>query len=169
MITRIAVGSDGSAHAQHAVEFAAELAAQLHAEVTLVYAIPPYTALTAAAAGTIGYLPPDAAPEDPAVVRTRVEAEYAKPLSNAGVIWDCQVAEGRPADVIVQVAERTGAQLILVGTRSLHGFGEIFLGSTSHALAQNSAIPVVVVPLEHRVSGNGHARKPRVHVTSGPG
>jgi len=150
VIKRIVVGTDGSNHAQHAVQFAADLAAQLRAEVTLVCAIPPYPALAAAAAGTVGYLPPEQLEEDRAVLRARVEGEYAKPLTTAGVIWRCRIEDGVPPEVVANVAREISADFVVVGTRSLHAVGELFLGSTSHALTHHSPIPVLVVPMgEH--------------------
>ena len=52
--------------------------------------------------------------------------------------------EGHPVEVLLN--ESVGADMLVVGTRGLGPIGQRLLGSTSHALIQQSAIPLVVVP-----------------------
>jgi nucleotide-binding universal stress UspA family protein len=52
--------------------------------------------------------------------------------------------EGRPVEVLLN--ESAGADMLVVGTRRLGPIGQLLLGSTSHALIQRSAVPLVVVP-----------------------
>jgi nucleotide-binding universal stress UspA family protein len=53
--------------------------------------------------------------------------------------------DGVPMDVLLRVAEREGAALIVVGSRGLGGALRQ-LGSTSEALVTRSTVPVLVVP-----------------------
>jgi nucleotide-binding universal stress UspA family protein len=53
--------------------------------------------------------------------------------------------DGPAADVVVRVAERQGADLIVVGRRGL-GQAARLLGSVSEAVLERSVVPVVIVP-----------------------
>ena len=55
------------------------------------------------------------------------------------------VLEGRPADVMAD-AGRTAA-LLVVGSRSTGGLGDVVLGSTAMELVRAARCPVLVVPL----------------------
>lgn len=54
------------------------------------------------------------------------------------------VYRGDPADVLCQWS--ADAQLLVVGSRGLGGFGGLLLGSVSAKCAHHSSCPVVVVP-----------------------
>jgi nucleotide-binding universal stress UspA family protein len=57
------------------------------------------------------------------------------------------VAEpGVPAETLLRVAEREGADLVVVGSRGLGGTARQ-LGSTSDAVVREATVPVVVVPM----------------------
>ena|ERR1019366_8761260 len=147
MIRTIVVGTDGSAHGQHAVTWTAELASQLGAKVVLVHVEAPMQPPIAGAGGYVMYVPQDVIDENRAALEERVRDEFGAPLTAAGVVWEWQLLEGAPPVVLGDVAAQVDAQLIVVGTRALHTLGEFFLGSTSHALTRHRGVPVVVVPL----------------------
>lgn len=52
---------------------------------------------------------------------------------------------GLPATRILEVAEREGAQLIVVGSRGRTGLSHLLLGSKAMRVAQLSPIPVTIV------------------------
>ncbi|MBV8194683.1 MAG: universal stress protein [Candidatus Dormibacteraeota bacterium] len=147
MIKTIVVGTDGSAHGQHAVEFAAALAKQLDAEVALVHVTNQFPAPLAMAGGYIPYMPQAAIDEVAAAIEKEVKDEFAEPLRTAGVSYTVRVIEGSAAGKIQDCAVEADAQLIVVGTRGMNSLGEFFLGSTSHALLHQAQLPVIVVPL----------------------
>ena len=63
---------------------------------------------------------------------------------------------GRPAQIIVDVAERWGADLIIVGSHG-HGFwGRLALGSVSEAVLHHAPCSVRVVRLRAKEAKNGH-------------
>jgi len=66
---------------------------------------------------------------------------------------ECRVVEGRATASLL--AESANAQLIVVGSRGLGGFGRLLLGSTAHQCVQHSQCPVVVMR-DH--SGPGSTR-----------
>jgi nucleotide-binding universal stress UspA family protein len=57
------------------------------------------------------------------------------------------VQERHPADVLVELS--SDADLLVVGSRGRGGFGELVLGSVSHASVLHATCPVVVVPSRH--------------------
>ena len=58
--------------------------------------------------------------------------------------------EGHPVEVLLN--ESVGADMLVVGTRGLGPIGQRLLGSTSHALIQQGAVPLVVLPTATAVS-----------------
>jgi nucleotide-binding universal stress UspA family protein len=151
MTNTIVVGSDGSEHAQQAVAFAGELASKLHAEVVLVHVLGQFPPAMASTGGYMMYVPHDVIDESREEVEERVAREFCKPLRDAQVPFRFEVRDGWAPRVLAAVADEVGAQLIVVGTRGLHALGEMFLGSTSHALTHHAKVPLVVVPrlVEH--------------------
>jgi nucleotide-binding universal stress UspA family protein len=56
----------------------------------------------------------------------------------------CLQEEGSPAHVILDYAQKSKCDLIIMGSRGLSGFKE-FLGSVSHTVVQQSPIAVLLV------------------------
>lgn len=107
---------------------------------------PPLQPPMAAAGGYVMYVPQDVIDQARAELEKRVRNDFCAPLARAGVAWQSRVLEGSAPIVLGDVATEVHAQVIVVGTRALHALGELFLGSTSHALARHTAVPVIVVP-----------------------
>lgn len=76
-------------------------------------------------------------------VRTAEEARNR--LKEAGVDGKVQLAQGPPAETILDYAKKNGADLIVIGSRGLGGIREFVLGSVSHNVVQHAQIPVLVV------------------------
>ena len=47
---------------------------------------------------------------------------------------------------VLDVADEVGADVIITGTRSLHGLREMVADTLSHALIQHSKLPVLAIP-----------------------
>lgn len=137
-IETIVVGADSSEGTAAAVAFAAELASQLGASVIAVHAYEPLDHLDKIEPGV-----------DFATVRERVERtmteEWLQPLRDAGVEFGTRVAEGSPADVLIEAANDSGAGMIVAGARRLGWLEKLVLGSTSQALLKRSPVPVTIV------------------------
>lgn len=56
------------------------------------------------------------------------------------------IRHGRPSETIVNMAKGGGYDLIVVGRAGESSFRSAFFGSTASRVAQNSPVPVVVVP-----------------------
>ena len=79
-----------------------------------------------------------------------VQKAAEEQMGDTGVTWTARQLVGDPALAIKQLAERSNARLIVVGTRR-RGLGEsireFFTGSVAARLAHRQARPILVVPL----------------------
>ena len=135
---RIVVGFDGSEHARKALARAADLAGD-GTEVAVVCAADIARLHRDPAGG--------AAPVDPADVEARAAAlaEARSYLGERGIEAKLVEGHGNPADVIVQEAEDSGADLIVVGTRGLNAAKRLVLGSISTNVVHHATCDVLVV------------------------
>ena len=64
---------------------------------------------------------------------------------SGGLVTEAHLIEGRAADEILDLAERIGADLVVIGSRGLGPVGRIALGSVSEAVIHHSRCPVLVL------------------------
>ena len=130
----IVVGYDDTEPARQALRRAAELAQASGARLIVTTAVSPEEVdLSGLAAG--------GAPE-----LTVDELERARAfLGELGVEAEYQVSMGEPADGIVEVAERQGADLIVVGTRDPGPIERMLGHSVSHAVLRRARCYVLIV------------------------
>lgn len=144
-VKRIVVGVDGSEQAAAALEWAIRYARLLNAEIIAVYVIPTPMYFGFAP----GYHPPIAPaqldPELRADMKRLFEQVWCKPMVESGLKSRTVLADGRPASVITDVADRENADLIVVGRRGRGGAAEMLLGSVSREVTHRSKRPVVVI------------------------
>jgi nucleotide-binding universal stress UspA family protein len=137
MARTIVLGYDGSEGADFALEQAIELAKLEAARIVAVFAYE----IPAAYGGETG--------DYRRAVRERAEGAMAKAVSRleeAGVEFAVELIPERPTDGLVNVAQRTGASIIVVGTNGEHPIKGVVLGSVAHKLLHVSSVPVLVVP-----------------------
>jgi nucleotide-binding universal stress UspA family protein len=66
-------------------------------------------------------------------------------LKSLGIEAEALEAVGHPAEAIVDEAERGGFDLIVVGSRGIHGVARFLLGSTSTRVVTHAHCDVLVV------------------------
>jgi nucleotide-binding universal stress UspA family protein len=132
---RIVVGFDGSEHARKALARAAEIAGGAT------------VAVVSAAAPQLFLRDPGVSPETPgdAEARTRALAEAREYLEGRGVNGVYVEGHGNPADVLVEEAEESGADLIIVGTRGHNAAQRALMGSVSTNVVHHAKCDVLVV------------------------
>jgi nucleotide-binding universal stress UspA family protein len=132
---RIVVGFDGSEHAHRALERAADIAGG--ATLAIVSAANVQRMMRGAGIS----------PVDPADAEARSEAlaEARKFVQERGVEAVFIEGHGNPADVIVQEAEESKADLIVVGARGLSATRRVFMGSVSTNVVHHAPCDVLVV------------------------
>lgn len=151
----ILIAYDGSPDAQTAIERAGELFKAEPATILTVWQrfIDVVTRFGAGlSVGDVDYEALDRGYEQEAREQAEEGAERAR---RAGL--DAQpsvrVREGTIAATVIAEADDLGASAIVLGTRGLTGLKSLFLGSVSHAITQQSHLPVMVVPSPETASG----------------
>jgi nucleotide-binding universal stress UspA family protein len=134
----IVVGYDESEASRRALERAADLADAFRSHLVVTSVAPVLVSTSGRGMGAID-------PTDP-VERHLEELAHAREyLSGRGLDADYRPAVGEPAETIVDVAEETNADLIVVGTRE-PGLIERLLGqSVSQAVSRQAHCDVLIV------------------------
>jgi len=137
----IVVGTDSSDTAKQAVAEAVRLAKALNAQVHLVSAFEPLRArVTGAPEGAAKVWAP--LPDD------RVEAilgEAAAGIRIAGLTVTPHAIRGDAADALIEVAEKVGATMIVVGSQGMHGAQRIRLGNVPNKVSHRARCNVLIV------------------------
>lgn len=121
MFSKILVGTDGSDTAKRAVARAVDLASDLEAELLVVTA---YSG------------------KQDQVRRVLDEAEKEH---GSAVKLRTLMKEGHPADVLSDVAEEEGVDLIVVGNKGMTGAGRFILGSVPNRVSHHAPSNVLIV------------------------
>lgn len=144
-VTRFVVGLDGSSTAERALVWASRHAARLGAEVVPVMAWQyPLVAMWPDAVGADELTPAN-------LQRANVEAaaaimhKLADELAGSDIA-DPIVERGDPGKLVCQVCDKLDADLLVLGSRGLGGFGGLMLGSVSAHCANAAPCPVAVIP-----------------------
>ncbi len=66
-------------------------------------------------------------------------------LDEAGVDYECEVAKGDPAHTLIDISERFGCDLVVMGARGASALRSAMLGSVSNEVLHASTVPVVIV------------------------
>ena len=144
MFKRIVVGTDGSETAQVAVSHATELAKSSGATLEIVSAYEPVPSDRLREEGT--QVPDDVAygvgPRGDVIANLDNAAAKAK---EAGVEVNIHPREGEPADAILDVAEETGADLVVVGNKGMTGARRFLLGSVPNKVSHHAPCGVYIV------------------------
>lgn len=158
MIHHVLVPTDGSENAERAVRFSAQVAdRRQQAEVTVVYV---HLRVTHAPLGASVLTPENPVELSPAFVEEVKSAElaHAEEIVNRAVaeirglvtspdvsVSGRVVEHTRVDEGILQAAEDTHADIIVVGTRGLSPLRSAIMGSVSHSLIEKAACPVLIV------------------------
>lgn len=139
-ISRILVGVDGSGGGRHALEWAADVALSLGAEVVVVLAYDPLTQLM----GTPERMDFDELRAD---AEANLRGPWCAPLAAAGVAHRALLVEGDDAhEVIIDTADSETADLIVIGNVGLTGWRDRIVGSVAARVLKHSPLPVAVIP-----------------------
>jgi nucleotide-binding universal stress UspA family protein len=138
-VSRIVVGVDGSANSIAAVQWAAELAEGLGAEVIAIHAL-----------GLLDHLDPGRAPVSVErhrdEISERFRSVWCRPLDSRKVAFREELVYGPPVEALLRTAAEHDADLIVVGSRGVGEEPSALLGSTSAQVVHRSGRPVTVVP-----------------------
>ncbi|MBX5440760.1 MAG: universal stress protein [Solirubrobacteraceae bacterium] len=144
MFKSIVVGTDGSETASEAVRQAVELARDIGAKIRLVSAYEPVPASRLR-------VEKQQVPQDVQWMvnpREDVDAtleDAAEMVRTAGVEVETYARQGDPADAILDVAEETEADLIVVGNKGMTGAKRFLLGSVPNKVSHHAPCSVLII------------------------
>ena len=144
MFTRIVVGTDGSETAAEAVKQAVDLAKIAGAALSIVSAYEPVPKrrLEGEQQGAPADVQYEIGPrEDVNLVLDAAAADARK----EGIEVQTHPVEADPADAILNVAEETGADLIVVGNKGMTGTRRFLLGSVPNNVSHHAPCSVMIV------------------------
>jgi nucleotide-binding universal stress UspA family protein len=145
-IKRIMVATDFSEGSDAAMERAFELARTLGASLDIVHVLDTALLAAPAALGAMPLVEPEALmSEIDTALSARVEMAH-----KAGLVCQSDALDGFPPKEIVRHAQKTGADLIVVGTHGRTGVAHAIMGSVAERVVQRSSCPVLVIPPERR-------------------
>ena len=142
-ITRMLVPTDFSPASDIAFNYAIDLAARQGSRVHLLHVIEETNFATAYPDGFYVELP--GVREhllNEANNRLRAMAEQC---ADTGVTVTTEVASGRPARVIAEMAKNRGTDLIVMGTHGRSGFAHLLLGSVAERIVRTAPCAVLTV------------------------
>ena len=144
MFGSIVVGTDGSETAKSAVTQAIDLAKAVGAKVQLVSAYEPVSDSRLRQESK-------QAPEDlqwminPREDVDNTLSEASDQAKEAGVDVHIHARQGDPADAILDVAEETNADLIIVGNKGMTGAKRFLLGSVPNKVSHHAPCSVLII------------------------
>jgi nucleotide-binding universal stress UspA family protein len=138
----VVVGTDGSATAATAVHHAVRLAVSCRAGLHVVTA---FARVPGPVLAHAGLAPP--VPLDDGSWIAPLHDRFVEEGRRAGVEVRSHVVDGQPATVLIEVARRVGADLLVTGNRGVSGLRGL-LGSVPKALVAHAPCPVLVVPTD---------------------
>jgi nucleotide-binding universal stress UspA family protein len=151
MFTKIVWATDGSDHANRALDYAARLAAAEHAQLHVVHIVEKIVG--GRVAGQNVFVNEDELDAKIKEQTRRVSAEH-------GIKTTVHLASsgaGNIADHIAEIAADTGADLIVVGTRG-SALGGLVLGSVTQRLLHVAVCPVLAIPRVRAADGEASSQ-----------
>lgn len=148
MISKIFVATDGSETALKASRYAVHLAKQLGASITIL------SVIDNRSLASYYTVPCEVAPIyiiEPAEkllrgAAKRDVAQVKKICDKSGVSCRTVVSSGHPVEEIINVAERSGSHLIILGSHGRGALATVFLGSVTYGVIhKETQIPVLIV------------------------
>ena len=124
MIGTIVVGTDGSETAELALQRAGELAKATGASLHVVSAHD-------------GAIPPD--------VTTALLERSAGALHVRGIECESHPRRGDAAEALLSVADQEGADMIVVGSKGMHGSRRFLLGSVPDKISHHAPCSVLII------------------------
>ena len=141
MFKRISAAVDGSTISIRALDYAAEIANQNEAELTIISVIEPIPAFYAGSSIALEKEMHEIAEENYKKLhreqRKRLEEKYP------GLKVTCLIEEGKAAEVIKEASG--DSDLLVLGHRGLGGLLSVLLGSVAKQVVESCTVPVLVV------------------------
>jgi len=148
-LRRILIPLDSESLHDNGLPFAQEIAKSFNAEIHLLSVVPTFNTLQGEKAAAGSRLPATTI----ALLDAKEEAakehlqEHLDELFSAGYRISAEVARGDPAQVIVNVAERISADMIILTTHRKSGVKAFWSHSVAPDVVRRTHIPILLIPL----------------------
>jgi nucleotide-binding universal stress UspA family protein len=136
---RVLIATDFSAHAEDALALVAGLVIPAGSAIRLVHVVEPLPAINALAPSEMLTL----AAEGEREIMTELDRKAAM-FGDRALVVQTALVIGRPADVIVEEAQRFHADLVVLGSRGRRRVAATLLGSVSAEVVDRAPCPVLV-------------------------
>lgn len=143
--------TDFSLPSRFAFQLACSLARSYGARLVVLHVTEPPIALSGEG---VPMLPPEV---DPGPLRKKLNEHVS---DDPRVRVERRLEKGDAADTILQVAEQTNADLIVMGTRGRTGVIRLLMGSVAEKVVRRASCPVLTIKIE--------APKPNTQTASAP-
>jgi nucleotide-binding universal stress UspA family protein len=146
---KILVPLDGRPDHEEGLDIAARLAKACQAELLLLTTVPTLKTLPPERAAAASLMPGAAAAilDVNTIGAESYLRDKLRSLQSKGIAAASEIGRGDPAEVIVQVADRSVSDLIVLGTHRRTGTDAFWSGSVAPRVANRSRVPVLLVPL----------------------
>jgi nucleotide-binding universal stress UspA family protein len=142
MYRTLLLPTDGSEAAERGLREGLDLAQALRAQVSLVYVLEPIGPSLLLGRETVPYY--EQLLEDLRQEGLRALDRATRLAQERGVEFSAHLLEGRPAEVILRLAE--DHDLVVMATHGRTGLDRLLLGSVTLEVVRKSPKPVLVVP-----------------------
>jgi nucleotide-binding universal stress UspA family protein len=142
MFKHILVALDGSEGSRKALDIAVQLAKDQGARCTMCTVVD-----IVSAASSMTFATGDIVNEWIATLNQdarQIESEAIAKYADSGVTIDTQVLEGYPSSALLDVAKKTSADLIVMGSHGRTGLKRMWLGSVAESVVREATIPVLI-------------------------
>ena len=140
MYKKIVLAVDGSEVSKNALRHAVELAKQNNGTLIAVYVIPPIDVLD------IETFKPDSLMRGLRQEGEKILSEVRELAEKKGVNVQTRLEEGIPFEKICEVAQDSGADIIVMGSHGRTGIGKVLIGSvTERVISRAQCCPVLVI------------------------
>lgn len=139
MFERILLAVDGSEHALHAAQMAAELARAMKSEIIRIVVcynkIPSY----------LGEPNLQKAIDSRQMEAQEILQKAVDTIGDVPAEIHTELIEGDPAEAIIGIAQTRQSDVIVMGSRGLGGLAGLVLGSTSQKVVSHATCPVLII------------------------
>lgn len=140
-LQRILVPIDFSAPSQQALRYAVRFAKEFGAQITVLHVVEK----TAIGRGPEMPARLDYAEKQRTIAEKNLHALTAASEAEGDLEIGSTLAEGVPADEIIETAKDFATDLIIIGTHGYKGWRRVLLGSTAQKVVRAAPCPVLVV------------------------
>jgi nucleotide-binding universal stress UspA family protein len=142
---KILLATDGSKFSEAAIQAVATTIATKNSEVLVVQAVEPFLYSTPPQMAA-GYAPELAEKREEQMKEAKASvAATAKTLQTAGFAVKTRVVEADARSAILDVAEESRADLIVLGSHGRRGLQKFLLGSVAESVARHARCSVLIV------------------------